>query len=169
MPGCMRMPANSASTRRAWRWAATARAARWPPRLQLLIYPGLTAHQQTASHARLAHGYLLTAETIQWFFSQYVPNPADREDWRFAPLDGMRGAPSFAGLAPAWIAVAEYDPLSDEGIAYADKLRAAGNRVELVRYAGMIHEFFKMGGYVPAVRQAHADAVRALREAFEQD
>ncbi|MBU9378747.1 alpha/beta hydrolase [Burkholderia gladioli] len=139
------------------------------PRLQLLIYPGLTAHQQTASHARLAHGYLLTAETIQWFFSQYVPNPADREDWRFAPLDGMRGAPSFAGLAPAWIAVAEYDPLSDEGIAYADKLRAAGNRVELVRYAGMIHEFFKMGGYVPAVRQAHADAVRALRGAFEQD
>ncbi|MBN3724101.1 alpha/beta hydrolase [Burkholderia sp. Ac-20379] len=139
------------------------------PRLQLLIYPGLTAFQQTDSHARLAHGYLLTAETIQWFFSQYVPNRADREDWRFAPLDGTRGAPSFAGLAPAWIAVAEYDPLCDEGEAYAQKLRAAGNAVELVRYDGMIHEFFKMGGFVPAVRQAHADAAKALRAAFEAD
>jgi acetyl esterase len=135
--------------------------------LQLLIYPGVTAHQQTASHARLASGYLLTAGTMQWFFSHYVRDPADREDWRFAPLDGQRGAPSFAGVAPAWIAVAEYDPLSDEGIAYADKLRAAGNAVTLIRYAGMIHEFFKMGGYVHEVRQAHADAASALRAAFD--
>ncbi len=135
--------------------------------LQLLIYPGTSSLQQTASHARLAEGYLLSAETIQWFFDQYVRDPSDRFDWRFAPLDGTRDAPDFGGLAPAWIATAEYDPLSDEGAAYAQKLRAAGNEVTLECYAGMIHEFFKMGGFVPDVAKAHADAVRALREAFD--
>jgi acetyl esterase len=137
--------------------------------LQLLIYPGTTGYQQTDSHARLAEGYLLTGETIQWFFEQYVRDAGDRDDWRFAPLDGTRGAPAFDGLAPAWIATAEYDPLSDEGAAYAAKLREAGNEVTLNCYAGMIHEFFKMGGFVPEVAQAHADAARALRIAFGLD
>jgi acetyl esterase len=118
---------------------------------------------------RLAEGYLLTGETIQWFFEQYVRDAGDRDDWRFAPLDGTRGAPAFDGLAPAWIATAEYDPLSDEGAAYAAKLRAAGNDITLKRYAGMIHEFFKMGGFVPEVAQAHADAAGALRLAFGLD
>ena len=136
------------------------------PVLQMLIYPGTTGYQQTGSHARLADGFLLSAATIQWFFAQYLRDPGDRDDWRFAPLDGARGAPRFDGVAPAWIATAEYDPLSDEGIAYAEKLRAAGNEVKLMRYAGMIHEFFKMGGFVPDVAQAHADAAAALRSAF---
>ena len=56
--------------------------------------------------------------------------------------------------------------MSDEGDAYAEKLRAAGNAVTLKRYQGMIHEFFKMGGFVPEVAQAHADAAAALRAAF---
>ncbi|MCP2084043.1 UNVERIFIED_ORG: acetyl esterase [Paraburkholderia sediminicola] len=134
--------------------------------LQLLIYPGTTGYQQTDSHSRLANGFLLSGDTIQWFFDQYVRDKSDRDDWRFAPLDGTRGAPDFGGLAPAWIATAEYDPLSDEGDAYAEKLRAAGNRVTLKRYPGMIHEFFKMGGYVAEVAEAHADAAAALRVAF---
>lgn len=137
--------------------------------LQLLIYPGTTAYQQTDSHARLADGFLLSGDTIQWFFEQYVRDAGDRDDWRFAPLDGKRGAPDFGGLAPAWIATAQYDPLSDEGDAYAEKLRAAGNEVTLKRYPGMIHEFFKMGGFVPDVAQAHADAAAALRAAFGAD
>ncbi|TKC87232.1 alpha/beta hydrolase [Trinickia terrae] len=141
--------------------------------LQLLIYPGTTGHQQTDSHARLGDGFLLSGETIQWFFEQYLRDAADRDDWRFAPLDGKRGAPSgapsFRGVAPAWIATAEYDPLSDEGAAYAEKLSAAGNVVTLKPYAGMIHEFFKMGGFVPEVARAHAEAAAALRIAFEAD
>ncbi|MGF6600197.1 acetyl esterase [Paraburkholderia sp. GAS448] len=149
--------------------AVLARDAGIPLALQLLIYPGATAHQQTDSHARLSDGFLLSGDTIQWFFGQYVRDADDRNDWRFAPLDGTRGAPAFAGLAPAWIATAEYDPLSDEGAAYADKLRAAGNVVTLQRYAGMIHEFFKMGGFVPEVAEAHADAAAALRAAFGID
>jgi len=146
--------------------AVLARDAGIPLVLQLLIYPGTTGHQQTASHARLANGYLLSGDTIQWFFEQYVRDPDDRNDWRFAPLDGTRGAPDFHGVAPAWIAAAEYDPLSDEDEAYARKLREAGNAVAYTCYAGMIHEFFKMGGYVPDVTRAHADAAAALRGAF---
>lgn len=134
--------------------------------LQLLIYPGTSGHQQTESHARLGNGFLLSGETIQWFFDHYVRDKSDRDDWRFAPLDGQRNAPAFGGLAPAWIATAEYDPLSDEGESYAEKLRAADNLVMLLRYPGMIHEFFKMGGFVPDVAQAHADAAAALRGAF---
>ncbi|WGS48172.1 alpha/beta hydrolase [Paraburkholderia sp. D15] len=149
--------------------AVLARDAGLPLALQLLIYPGTTGHQQTDSHARLANGFLLSGETIQWFFNQYVRDERDRDDWRFAPLDGHRGAPEFGGVAPAWIATAEYDPLSDEGDAYAEKLRAAGNVVTLKRYAGMIHEFFKMGGYVPGVAPAHADAAAALRGAFGEE
>ncbi|MFM0336619.1 alpha/beta hydrolase [Paraburkholderia fungorum] len=146
--------------------AVLARDARIRLALQLLIYPGTTGYQQTDSHTRLADGFLLSGETIQWFFEQYVRDASDRDDWRFAPLDGKRGAPAFSGLAPAWIATAEYDPLSDEGDAYAEKLRAAGNEVTLKRYPGMIHEFFKMGGFVPNVAEAHAEAAAALRAAF---
>jgi acetyl esterase len=134
--------------------------------LQFLIYPGTTGYQETDSHSRLADGFLLSGETIQWFFDQYVRDASDRDDWRFAPLDGKRGAPDFGGLAPAWIATAEYDPLSDEGDAYALKLRDHGNEVTLRRYPGMIHEFFKMGGFVPDVAHAHAEAAAALRRAF---
>ena len=137
--------------------------------LQLLIYPGTTGYQQTGSHARLADGYLLTRDIIRWFFEQYVRDASDRDDWRFAPLDGTRGAPAYGGLAPAWIATAQYDPLSDEGAAYAEKLRAAGNEVALKCYAGMIHEFFKMGGFVPDVAQAHFDSASALRLSFGLD
>ncbi|VXB98195.1 Carboxylesterase NlhH [Burkholderia sp. 8Y] len=146
--------------------AVLARDAGIALRLQLLIYPGTSARQQSDSHARLAEGYLLSGETIQWFFAQYLRDDRDRDDWRFAPLDAAGGQPDFAGVAPAWIAAADHDPLYDEDVAYAAKLEAAGVRVTLARYEGMIHEFFKMGGFVPEVARAHADAVRALKGAF---
>jgi acetyl esterase len=169
-PGRMAIGGDSAGGTLATVCAVLARDAGLPKlALQLLIYPGTTGYQQTDSHARLADGYLLSGATIQWFFKQYVRDAGDRDDWRFAPLDGTRGAPAFSDLAPAWIATAEYDPLSDEGVAYAEKLRAAGNEVTLKRYTGMIHEFFKMGGFVPDVVQAHSDAARALRLAFGLD
>jgi acetyl esterase len=78
-------------------------------------------------------------------------------------------APDLAGVAPAWIAAAQYDPLHDENLAYARRLISAGVAVTLVDYPGMIHSFFQHGGFVPAVRLAHADAARALREAFGSD
>ena len=70
------------------------------------------------------------------------------------------------GVAPAWVGLAECDPLVDEGLAYADKLRAAGVAVDLEIYHGVVHEFIKMGRVIPQARQAHADAARALRNAL---
>lgn len=147
--------------------AVLARDAGLALRLQLLIYPGVSARQQSGSHRRYAEGFLLSGETIQWFFAQYLDDDAQRDDWRFAPLDGTRGQPDYTGVAPAWIAAADHDPLFDEDVAYAQKLQDAGVPVTLVRYEGMIHEFFKMGGFVPELAHAHAEAVRALRAALQ--
>ncbi|QNP50674.1 alpha/beta hydrolase [Diaphorobacter aerolatus] len=130
--------------------------------LQLLFYPGTTAHQDTESHKTFAHGLVLEEDAVSWYFDNYIPNKKDREDWRFAPLL----APDVDDIAPAWIGLAELDPLVDEGIAYADKLRLAGVQVSLEIYRGVTHEFIKMGRALPEARQAHADAARALREAF---
>lgn len=130
--------------------------------LQLLIYPGTTAHQDTDSHRRYAHGFVLDEPAITWFFAQYIANPKDREDWRFAPLL----APDVDGVAPAWIGLAECDPLVDEGVEYADKLRMAGVPVDLEIYKGVTHEFIKMGRVIPEARKAHADMASALKTAF---
>lgn len=130
--------------------------------LQLLIYPGTCAHQDTDSHFRYAHALVLEREGILWFFDHYVRNDADREDWRFAPLL----APDVEGVAPAFLCLAELDPLVDEGVQYADMLRMAGVPVDLEIYKGVTHEFIKMGRAIPEARQAHADMAAALRAAL---
>lgn len=142
--------------------AVLARDAGLPLALQLLFYPGCAAHQDTPSHRRFANGFVLDETDISWFFGLYVRSPADRDDWRFAPLN----APDVDGVADAWFGLAECDPLVDEGVMYADKLRAAGVRVDLEIYRGVTHEFIKMGRIIPEARHAHADAARALRHAF---
>ncbi len=143
--------------------AIAARDAGLPLALQLLFYPGCTAHQDTPSHQTFAEGFVLEAPHISYFFDHYTRTPADREDWRFAPLL----APDVDGVAPAWIGLAECDPLVDEGVLYADKLRAAGVVVDLEIYRGVVHEFIKMGRAIPEALQAHADAARALKHAFQ--
>ena len=130
--------------------------------LQLLFYPGVAAHQDTPSHKKFATGFVLDEPAITWFFGQYVRGPEDRDDWRFAPLL----APDFSGLAPAWIGLAECDPLVDEGVLYGDALRAAGVAVDLEIYRGVVHEFIKMGRVIPEARRLHVDAARALQQAF---
>lgn len=142
--------------------ALQARDAGWPLALQLLFYPGCSAWQDTPSHRRFGHGFLLEAETIQWFFRHYLDD-SQREDWRFAPLL----APDFDGVAPAWIGLAECDPLVDEGILLADALRMAGVAVDLEIYRGVTHEFIKMGRAIPEALRAHQDAARALRRALQ--
>lgn len=142
--------------------AVLARDAGLPLALQLLFYPGCSAHQDTPSHRQFARGFVLEEREINWFFSRYVRSPADRDDWRFAPLN----APDVDGVAPAWVGLAECDPLVDEGVMYADKLRMAGVAVDLEIYRGVTHEFIKMGRILPEARQAHADAASALRRAF---
>ena len=145
--------------------AILARDAGLPLALQLLFYPGCAAHQDTPSHATFARGLVLEAPAIHWFFGHYVQSREEREDWRFAPLH----APDVEGVAPAWFGLAECDPLVDEGVDYADKLRLAGVPVDLDIYRGVTHEFIKMGRAIPEARQAHADAARALRQAFYKE
>jgi acetyl esterase len=142
--------------------ALQARDLSWPLVLQLLIYPGCAARQETPSHKTFGHGFLLEAEHIDFFFNLFLRNEADRDDWRFAPLL----ASDLEGVAPAWFCLAECDPLVDEGLLYADHLRAAGVVVDLELYRGVVHEFIKMGRALAEARQAHQDAARALRQAF---
>ena len=142
--------------------ATLARDAGLPLRLQLLFYPGCAARQEARSHRRDHQGLILEQAHIEYFFGQYIAE-AERDDWRFAPLN----TPDLEGVAPAWFGLAECDPLVDDAIAYADKLRAEGVPVELEIFRGVTHEFIKMGRALPEARQAHADAAAALQRALQ--
>ena len=138
--------------------------------LQLLFYPGTASHQDSPSHRTFAKGFVLEEAHIRYFFDQYLRGLADRADWRFAPLDGLTPAGTLAdlaGVAPCWMGLAECDPLVDEGVLYADRLRMEGVAVDLEIYRGVVHEFIKMGRVIPEASNAHADAARALQKAFK--
>ena len=130
--------------------------------LQLLITPGAAAHADTPSHRQFAEGHLLDAASIAWFFNHYI-DVAQRSDWRFAPLN----ADDHSGLAPACVVLAECDPLVDEGMAYADALRAAGGQVSLELFRGVTHDFIKMGRSIPEAMTAMDACATALKEAFK--
>ena len=149
--------------------AIAARDAAWPLALQLLFYPGTAGHQDTPSHKTFAHGFILEEPHISYFFGHYLRGPQDRDDWRFAPLDGVDETGQVRdldGVAPAWIGLAECDSLTDEGVMYADRLRMAGVPVDLEIYAGVVHGFIQFGRAIPTALTAHNDAARALRRAF---
>ena len=104
---------------------------------------------------------MLDQALIDWFFQHYIDS-VDRSDWRFAPLKSAE----VDGVAPAWVGLAECDPLVDEGVLYADKLRAEGVPVELEIYRGVVHGFITMGRAIAQARQLHQDAGAALRRAL---
>ena len=139
--------------------ALHARDSGLPLKAQLLITPGTTAHADTPSHRLFANGFLLDADAIDWFFDHYIAYH-HRRDWRFAPLE----ADDLEGVAPACVILAECDPLVDEGLAYADRLRAAGVRVDLELYRGLTHDFIKMGRAIREAHHALDAAAAALKE-----
>lgn len=118
------------------------------PRHQLLIYPVVDANATTASRDEFATGYFLTREHMDWFHDNYVPKD-QRSDVRASPLL----ADDLSGLPAAHVVVAGFDPLRDEGIAYADALRAAGVSVTFERAGGMIHGFHNMTLVSPTARE----------------
>jgi acetyl esterase len=124
----------------------------------MLITPGVAATAEAASHRRFAEGFLLDADTVRWFFGHYI-DEVDRSDWRFAPLL----APEFEGLAPTLVLLAECDPLVDDGVAYADRLRLAGVSVDLEIVRGVTHDFIKMGRALPEAVQALERAATFLK------
>lgn len=132
-----------------------------PLALQLLITPGTTAHADTPSHKLFANGFLLDADAIAWFFDHTLDHH-HRRDWRFAPLL----ADDVDGVAPACVILAECDPLVDEGLAYADRLRAAGVAVDLELTRGVTHDFIKMGRVLKEAGHALDAAAAALKKAL---
>jgi acetyl esterase len=131
---------------------------------QLLVYPATDQRCATPSHERNAEGYLLTRDAIRYFRRHYLPHERDWSDWHASPLL----AKSHADLPPALVLTAGYDPLIDEGRAYADKLRAAGVAVDYREYADMVHGFVLFGGVLDTANTAVADCCAALRRAFEK-
>ncbi|SNX59033.1 acetyl esterase [Nitrosomonas ureae] len=140
-----------------------AREEMWPqPVCQILLYPCTSAWQDTESHRRFAQGYLLEEKTLQWMFMNYLRDKPDRTDWRFAPLQ----ADNLCNLASAFLLLAEFDPLLDEGIEYADKMKTAGVSTRVKIYPGMIHDFARLGNIVNEAHQVRKDIADALANTF---
>jgi acetyl esterase len=127
------------------------------PIFQLLIYPALDFYRRGESHRRFAEGYLLSSSTIDWYSANYV-DPSDWDDMRASPLL----AKELSGTAPAYVVTAGFDPLRDEGRAYAARLREAGVDASLHEEATLTHGFFNMAGVIPAARVADENIARVL-------
>ena len=129
---------------------------------QLLVYPVTDATCSSASYRENADGYLLTADSMRWFLDHYLG--ADRQDKeRLADVSPLH-TDDLQGLPPALVVTAEFDPLRDEGEAFAERLKAAGVEVEVSRYAGMIHGFWAMDAVFDSAAKALEETVGALRE-----
>ena len=161
-PGRIGVHGDSAGANLAAVVALQARDAGGPRlRLQSLVYPVGDYTLSGASYRKYAQGCgMLTPDAMAWFGRHYLRSPADAEDWRASPIK----APSYAGVAPAIIVVAECDVLHDDGEGYAEALRRAGVPVEYREYPGMIHGFL---GMVPVVDDAMA-AQRQVWAAFKR-
>ena len=145
--------------------AATALVARdrgGPPlRYQALIYPALEPACSSVSQRAFANGYLLSQAVMQWYWNCYLSSPLDAAQPYAAPLTAQ-----LSGLPAATIVTAEFDPLRDEGEAYADRLRAAQVAVVGRRYLGMIHGFASLPYLTPVALRALADVGADLRSAL---
>jgi len=131
-------------------------------RLQILTYPVTDLASESRSYEELADGYMLTRDGMRWFRAHYLGKEEDAADWRVSPLR----APSLAGLPPALVITAGYDPLRDEGEAYARRLREAGVTVDAVCFGGMIHGFVPMGRLIDTAFRAVALIAGSLRYAL---
>jgi acetyl esterase len=135
------------------------------PALQLLVYP-VTDHEfDSRSMVDNAEGYFLRTAAMRWFFDQYAGTPADVANWRMSPLR----APDLARLPAAVVITAEYDPLRDQGEAYAQRLRDAGVPVRALRADGLFHGFFGMHAFLPPARDAWDVAIGELHAALGKD
>lgn len=129
---------------------------------QLLVYPVTDHDFERPSYRENGEGYFLQRRDMQWFWDHYEPSRDERDAFTAAPLR----ARDLSGLPPAHVITAEYDPLRDEGEAYAARLREAGVPTSLERYDGQIHGFFSMAAVIPRGREAMGDVGRRLRAVF---
>ena len=129
---------------------------------QLLIYPATDQRLAHPSIRKNGEGYLLTKKSMEYFQAQYLPNQGDLTDWRASPLL----ARSLAGLPPAHLITAGYDPLLDEGREYAERMAKEGVDVSYREYADMVHGFILFGGVLDTANAAVQECCEKLRNAF---
>jgi acetyl esterase len=132
------------------------------PAFQMLIYPATDARQQTESRRLFGEGYFLTKDLMGWFSKAYIPAGADLTDLRLSPLL----AKDFTGLPPAFVLTAGYDPLRDEGRAYAERLIDARVKTTYVNYPGTIHGFFSLTRFLQQGLKANDEAAAVLAAHF---
>jgi acetyl esterase len=132
---------------------------------QLLIYPATDQRMQHPSIQRNGEGYLLTKKAMDYFQAQYLPGTQDRVDWRASPLL----AKSLAGLPPAYVMTAGYDPLVDEGRAYAERMASQGVEVAYREYPDMVHGFILFGGVLDTANAAVAECCEKLRGCWQKE
>lgn len=133
-----------------------------PLKFQLLVYPATTSELTSPSQREFAEdGYILSRADMEWFWGHYLRGADDRVN----PYACPDYAKTLAGLPPALVITAEYDPLRDEGEAFAQRLRADGVPVAVTRYPGVTHGFFGMPAMLDKSRDAIAAAAKALRAA----
>ncbi len=132
------------------------------PAFQMLIYPATDSVNASQSRKDFAEGYFLTGKMMKWFFDFYTPKGVDLSDLRVSPLL----AKDFAGLPTAFVLTAGYDPLRDEGRAYADKMIDAGVKVTYTNHPGTIHGFFSMTRFLQQGLKANDEAAMVMRAHF---
>jgi acetyl esterase/lipase len=130
------------------------------PTCQVLIYPAVDFSLETESHRELADGHVIPRDRIAWYSEQYLSGEADKSDLRASPLR----APKVAGQPPTLIVTAGFDPLRDEGHAYAEKLRDAGVDVMYREYPGQIHAFVSLTKAIPQGLTCTLEIAEYLRQ-----
>lgn len=141
----------------------TARDQRGPAiGFQLLIYPATDRHDDSPSMRQNARGPLLSRAWMEWFHGFYQSGPDDGMDPRMSPSR----AADLSGLPPALVVTAEFDPLRDQGAAYAARMAQAGVRVEHLPVDGLFHGFIQMAGVLDPAREVLDHSGRALRAAL---
>ena len=132
------------------------------PAFQMLIYPATDSTRESGSRKAFTEGYFLSGPLMNWFWEAYVPEGTDLADIRLSPLL----AKDFKGLPPAFVLTAGFDPLRDEGRAYADRLIDAGIKTTYVNYPGTIHGFFSMTRFLQQGLRANDEAAAVLAAHF---
>jgi len=130
---------------------------------QLLLFPNTQIGGDTSSLNEFAVGYFLERRTLEHFNSLYLPPGVDKNAANISPLR----ARDFSGLPPAYVMLAGYDPLHDEGLAYAEKLRAAGVKVTIADYPDLVHAFVYLQTVLPQAHDAMAKAAKAVKAALD--
>jgi acetyl esterase len=129
------------------------------PAFQLLIYPATDFSREASSRLLFAEGFILTKEEMDWYEEHFLTSDSDRSDPRASPLLGE----DLSGVAPAFVVTAGFDPLRDEGEAYARRLREAGVRAIVRRHPGYVHGFIHGLAVGPNAREALAEMGGVLR------